>query len=186
MEFMGMVSALSELSAENRVSTHGSVLRSTRSEISEFSSVSGSKYEHAGKMHARGFYSKPQKQQLAQRRLSLYVQSGDPFRPSSSDGVDQPAKLQEERVALASKCQTAPCSAPCDNVDAVAAAEVTNKFWGKHHILIVSIVFVIASVTFAVLVTSIHSDSCLLGTHKSFRAHPGCEVSQYPLCESPV
>jgi len=135
MDFMSIVSAQSALSAESRISAQASVLRSNRSETSRVSSLSGSQAKCAGKAHSKGFDPKPEvtpKQQLARRRLSLYLQSGDPFRPISSVNLDQPAKLQDEPVAM-----------PCD------ATKVKDTSWKKHCILVFCTVLVLTSVTVA-------------------------------------
>jgi len=162
MEFMSMLSArsaLSDLSLDSRISTHGSVLHSSRSDISEIISLSGSKCKHAGKTHSRGLDAKPQetpKQQLARRRISLYMQSRDPFRLSFANDECQPAKLEEERMALANLCQRKPCSAPCNNMDVLAAADVKNKSLRKQYILISATVFVFTSVACAALLIFTH------------------------------
>jgi len=149
-EFMSLVSAVS---AESQLSAQGSVLRSSRSDISESSSLSGSKRTLAGKKHSMGFDSKTTaspKEQLAQRRLSLYLQSGDPFRTSSSNLMDQSAKLRNRPVKLA-QCEIVSCSTASDHMDACAGSEVEGKPWRKQHILIYSTVFVLASVAIAKL-----------------------------------
>jgi len=129
MDFMSMVSALS---VESRNSAQASVLHSSFSGVS---SLSGSKYNCASKAHSKGRDPKRKatpKQQLAQRRLSLYFQSRDCFRPSSSIYLDQPAQPKEE-----------PGTVPC------SATKVKDKSWMKQRILIYFTVLVLASLACA-------------------------------------
>jgi len=129
MDFMSMVSALS---VESRNSAQASVLHSSFSGVS---SLSGSKYNCASKAHSKGRDPKRKatpKQQLAQRRLSLYFQSRDCFRPSSSIYLDQPAQPKEE-----------PGTVPC------SATKVKDKSRMKQRILIYFTVLVLASLACA-------------------------------------
>lgn len=136
MEFMSLVSAQS---ADSRQSAHGSTLRSCRSEVSETSSLTESRRSFSGRRPSKGLDSiepkVPAKRLLAQRRLSLYLHSGDPFRASSSHRTARSAEISGEMeehvpvVEAAGMCLRATYVRMCSTACILMCAAIAKTVW---------------------------------------------------------